>query len=167
MLTVFHKRFLFTRKLGNRSFRFGGFKVFLFHRYTTHQSAGIGRASDPGFEDSLASDCYLVQCPLVVLCGLRVVYSGPFAFLYKHISSQCNVILLIPLLSAIDFANSFRSFRTRSRWICVHLSKRSVKRLIFALRSSNAKLMGAKETIETGVLSAIFCGSVCSWSRCR
>jgi len=62
----------------------------------------------------------------------------------------------IPLLSAIDFANSFRSLRTHSRWICVHLSKRRVKRFIFALRSSNAKLMGAKDAMETGVLSVIF-----------
>lgn len=71
------------------------------------------------------------------------------------ISLSCKMNISVPLLSAMDLANSFRSLRTRWRCNWVHLSKRSVKRFIFALRSSNAKLMGAKEAIETGALSVM------------
>jgi hypothetical protein len=78
-------------------------------------------------------------------------------FLYINACQpRCNNVSTIPLLSAIDFANSFLCWRTRCRWICVHLSKCEVKRFIFALRSSKAKLMGAKEAMDTGAVSAIF-----------
>jgi len=167
---MFHQRFLLSGELSNRSFCFHGFKTFLFDCCTTrqHTAPTRGEAESP-VKPRLFRPCAISACRALwpSICLLR-----SFCFsIIERISWECNMTRSIPLLSAIDFANSFRSLRTHSRWICVHLSKRRVKRFIFALRSSNAKLMGAKDAMETGALSVIFaevfrCGLCGCGRRC-
>ena len=100
------------------------------------------------------SSPYLVRFQFVWSCVLRSVYLNLFGFLFT-VSNRENKQKETPLASVMSLANSLRSFNTRSRWLCVHLSKRMVNRCILDLRSSKAKLMGPNGAVVTELTSAM------------